>query len=344
MKQILHKSFFAVLLILMSCVTAPSDVDESENLPSSDENYRQTITLLLETFDSILSTTELENELTILYRKIRPIFASGQILVVAEGEELRSSLERSKVSFDTENSRVIISLHASILDNAEQNPVSAMSEFAGKLGLVDAFLQHGSNIVEIFQDPLEFYLAQMDGIYLQTLFLRDFASSLYGDAHIDPYEDYLLQGLTVDNFNSLSLFVWGIDRNIIYSMLGLSTQLGNNEVNLVDYVHEVWELGLEIRDTMEQARRLFEESGTMEGADGEVARRNMYIASTSANTYRTLGSIIFSSALGVASSEEYDDLQEEIQEIDQIYNLLELLINEVDDFRKNYREQYLAGF
>ena len=362
MKKILLKPFFTtiVLLILVACTsTAPFESDETGDEPrdeprgelgdeankTSGDDYQQSIITLLETFDGILSTAELENELTIFYQKVRPLLVKGQIQAEVDKGKLSTNLERSQLRFDTQNSQIIISFHVSILDGLESNPVSALSEFAGKLVFMDTFLQYGESIVEIYQNPLEYYLAQMDGAYLQTLFLRDFARPLYGEERMGPYENYLLQGLAADDLSSMSLFVWGIDRDIIYSMLGLSTQLGEKEVSLEDYVHEVLQLGLEIQDNIEQSSRLFEESGEAEDADGEVARRSIYIAVTSANTYRSLGSVIFSNALNkVSSEEEYEKLEGQILEIQQIYGQLEPLIQDLSDFRKNYQTQYFSDF
>ena len=379
MKKIALKSLIIIVLIFAGCASAPPEfdgsepdepeIDESESrageipraaetpgeIPRAaetpapdetpDEDYQQSIITLLETFDGILITAELENELTLLYRKVRPLLSGGQIQVQVDKGDPGTNLERSQLRFDSSSSKIIISLHVSILDDLESNPVPALSEFAGRLVFMDDFLQHGEDVVELYQNPLEYYLAQMDGIYLQTIFLRDFARPIYGEEQIGPYENYLLQGLAVDGLSSISLFAWGIDREIIYSMLGLSTQLGEKIVSLEGYVREVLQLGREIRDNLEQSRRLFEESGEVEGVDGEVARRGIYIAATSANTYRSLGSIIFSNALNTVSSEEdYKELEEEILEIQQIYNFLEEFIQDLAVFRKDYQKQYFSDF
>lgn len=357
MKQKLCKFSIIVLLMVAGCATVPSDnaddadnVAEAGNAAAADnseagdfetEDYRQSIIVLLETFDGILTSAELGNELTEVYNAIRPAFSADKIRVLPDLGEFKNSLERSQVRVD--GSRVAISLHESLLQDIETNPVPALGEFASELPFVAAFLQHGADIVELYQDPIEFYLSRMDSLYLQTIFLRDFALPLYGEEAMGPYENYLLQGLAVDNFNSLSLFVFGIDRNIIYSMLGLSRQVA--EVGRKAYLAEVLQLGQDIRDNLEQSRRLFAESGEAEGDDGEIARRSMYIALSSANTYRTLGSLIFSAVVNNQIAETKDANSDAvILEINQLYNLLELLIGEADEFRKNYQQQYLLDF
>ena len=312
--------------------------------PSTEEDYRQSVITLLETFDGILTASTIENELTALYQKIRPLLAEGRIQVAADRTELRNTLQRSQTYIDEEK-RPVILLHASILDEVKDNPVSALSEFAGKLAFVHTFLQYGETIVELYQNPLEYYLSQMDALYLQTIFLRDFARPLYGEERIGHYENYLLQGLAVDDLSSISLFVWGIDRAIVYSMIGLSKQLGMDSVSVEGYMYEIIQLGIDIRDNMEQSRRLFAESGTDDGTDGDVARRSMYIAATSANTYRSLGSVIISAAIGNFLSEtERITVNDQILEISQIHTLLDLLIGEVAEFRKNYQKNYLSSF
>lgn len=346
-----------LVLVLSSCATAsnsrPSPSVSSANgsnesssrAANSAREYRQTIVSLLETFDALLVSSENTDELRNLYREVRKGFSSGTIQFRPDTRPLESSLRRSRFTIDSETGDAVLLLHHSILDIADDNPVPALSEIAGNISRIGDYIEYGLEISTLYGDPLEYYLANMNSVYLQSIFLRDYAIPVYGEDSLSEYDNYILQSLEVDGFSSLSLFVWGLDKDIIYSMLGLSTQLSSGGVSKEAYVEQVLQLGEEIRDNMEQSRRLFQESGSGEGDDRSVARRTMYIAATSARTYRTLGSVIFSTVINERfSSLEFEENKESIEEINRLYALLQTLLAEVDEFRREYRNDYLEGF
>ncbi len=346
----LYRFCTATLLIMVFIIMLFSACASPPRVPETGEAgqkaiYQLRIETLLRTFDSIVSTSEALGDIENLYSEVRKNLTQGNIRFVADTGELSSSLRRSRFTLNRQNGMAVVFFHSSLLDEIETNPVPALGEYAGLLANLRDYQEYGSGIEELYTDPLEFYLANMDRSYLQAQFLKDYAIPLYGREKLGEYEYYLLQSLEVDGFSSHSLFVWGIDKDIVYSMLGLSTQLGRGQVDLHGYVEQVLQLGNEIRDNFEQSRRLFAESGEEQGDDGEIARRNMYIAATSANSYRTLGSVIFSSIVNVNFGEnEYREYSIQLEEIDALYSLFEVLLTEVTDFRREYRKDYLSGF
>lgn len=354
-----RRALAGVLCILVlgfaSCATTPepgrsADPDGGRDSAAGEaggtaDEYRSTLVSLLETFDALVVSAENDDELAALYREVRKHFGSGTIRFRTDTRELESSLRRSRFTIDSRTGNAVLLIHYSLLDMADENPVPAMSEIAANISRIGDYIEYGLDMSTLYSDPLEYYLANMNAVYLQSIFLRDYALPVYGEESLSDYDNYVLQSLEVDGFSSLSLFVWGLDKDIIYSMLGLSTQLSNGGVSKEAYVEQVLQLGREIRNNMEQSRRLFQESGDSEGDDRSVARRTMYIAATSARTYRTLGSVIFSTVINERfSAGEYEEHAEKIEEVNQLYALLKTLLSEVDDFRREYRSDYLGGF
>jgi hypothetical protein len=350
---LVHKVFFPAaaiaLLVFAGCAGAPEPLDTSPGAGDgaylAPEVYRQRIVSLLETFDGIVMTADEDDELAMVYREIRPLLVEGAIRVQADFEPMDSPFSRGRFTLDGDSGTAVLLIHHSLLEGADENPVPALTSYAGLIAFLQDYADYRGEVENLYADPLEYYLARMDAIYLQGLFARDFALPLYGEQSFSDFEYYVLQSLEADGFSTHSLFVWSIDKDIVYSMLGLSTQYGRGGVSTADYVEEVLLLGREVRDNMERSRRLFEESGEGEGDDRRVARRAMYIASTSANTYRTLGSVIFAAMIeSVASDEEFEANSDALAEINEIYSLLEAMIGELADFRREYREEYLSSF
>ncbi len=347
--QLTGAALIATALFFSSCASTPDSAVAPEQTPGvsglSGEEYRERIATILETFDGIMMTAEGESELVSLYRSVRPLLVDGRVRVQPDFAVDDNSFSRGRFTLDEENSRAVILIDSRLIDESPVNPVPALSSYAGMLAHMQDYQAYGSDITAFYADPLEYYLAQMDAIYLQGIFVRNFALPLYGEEGFSDFEYYVLQSLEIDAFSSHSLFVWSIDKDIVYSMLGLSTQFSRAQVSAADYVEEVLLLGREVRDNLERSRRLFSESGEAGGDDGEVARRSIYIAATSANTYRTLGSIIFSTIIANRFEDgDFEEYEESLREINEIYGLLELLLEGTGEFRSEYRREYLASF
>jgi hypothetical protein len=340
----------ATLAVLLSaCASIPDNTDPQDNSEPLLEaaEYQARIETLLETFDGIAMTAEGESELVQVYREIRPLLVEGRIRVQVDYREPESRFASGRFTVNSENGLAVLQIHHRLLDIADENPVPALTSYAGLIAYLQDYRIYGEEVIELYRDPLEYYLARMDAIYLQGLFVRDFALPIYGESSFSDFEYYVIQSLEVDGFSSHSLFVWSIDKDIVYSMLALSTQFSRDEVSAGDYIREVLLLGRDLRDAMETSRRLFEESGMDDGTeaqgnDRDIARRNMYIASASAKTYRTLGSLIFGAMVDSRLSEEdFATFEDSLAEIDELYSLLELLLEDLGDFPGEYRQEYL---
>lgn len=338
------------LALLASCASTSDGLQDGQQPGSvSESDYKADIASLLETFDGIIITGPQDNQLSRAYMQIRPLLAAGEIRVQADFQPPNDPFIRGRFTMDSQKGTPVLLINHELLDMASENPVPALSAYAGLIAHLQDYSEYRQDIGELYSDPLEYYLAQMDALFLQGVFIRDYALELYGEQSFTDMEYYFLQSLEVDGFSSHSLFVWGIDKDIVYSMLGLSTQYAHDEVSAAEYSQKVLALGRDIRDNFALSRQLLRENqsdtGDGQSSDDAIARRTLYIAATSANSYRTLGSLIFSTMVADGfSDDDYAQLGDQLSEINELYALLGSLLEELGEFPREYRKEYLETF
>lgn len=318
-------------------------ISGAESTPSSNEEYRALLTDILRVLDDLILSGPPEGEVRAIYSMVRIAMNEDRVQLALGNEDLdrlQSVYFSADGSADQPGYLVIAPSYFELLSS---QPSLALSLMVEAMGHAANFLRLGEEFGARYDEALDLYLFSMDALYLQTLFVDQYLASSY---HLSPFEEYLLESLTVDNLSSVSLFFRGVDQDIVYSLLEQSQAVRQGRLSLNDFLRRVEEL---VALLSSQYQDLFSmpiapsEPGT---DDAEFLERSRYITTVSTGSYLKYGvwviNLLFSEMQPEIQGSE--SLSSSVRQLNESSAQLYQLFLDASYDVLPYRESFISNF
>lgn len=260
-----------------------------------DQQLGQRFSGLLRTIDDLLVTSQPgeEDEVRKMYQQVRPALRSRDILILFSRDQLEGIDKLSSVYFSYHENQAYLVINPTLFDLSDRYPSLALSLVVEALVHVRNYLELGEQFQTSYSQPVERYLYSMDALYLQTLFISRY---LAGGYSLSGYEEYLVQALEVDKLASASLFLRGVDQDIVYSLIEHNSLVRDNEITLAEYLTKIGDLLTRLQKNFQDSQAAYQElKADAEshvpdaGDDLAFAARQRYITTVSTGTFLKYG-------------------------------------------------------
>ncbi len=118
-----------------------------------------------------------------------------------------------------------IAVNHALLDSARTRPTLAMTIIMHEMKHARDFFAVGEAYKEYMKNRLESFMYEMDAIFIEALFIRDFLRPRYKD--LTGFERYVLASLEKDNLASVASIFLETDMDLTYDLYELGKKLDN---------------------------------------------------------------------------------------------------------------------
>lgn len=119
------------------------------------------------------------------------------------------------------NSR--IELNHALIDSAKKTPTLAMAMIMHEIKHAHDYFRIGDRYKAYMKNPLEEFMYEMDSLFIEALFIRDFLVPRY--KNLTDFERYVLASLEKDNLASVALVFMEEDMDLTYDLYKLGKKL-----------------------------------------------------------------------------------------------------------------------
>ncbi len=116
-----------------------------------------------------------------------------------------------------------IQLNNALLDSAKKRPTLAMTMILHEMKHAHDYFSIGDRYRECMKNRLEGFMYEMDALFIEALFIRDFLAPRYKD--LTDFERYVLASMEKDNLASVALVFMQEDMDLTYDLYDLGKKL-----------------------------------------------------------------------------------------------------------------------
>lgn len=225
-----------------------------------------------------------------------------------------------------EGTKARIEVNQYLVDRATKSPTLAMTMIMHEMKHARDYFTIGEPYKKYMENPLERFMYEMDALFIEALFVRDFLSPRY--KNLTAFERYVLESLEKDNLASVAAVFMSVDMDLTYSLYELGKKLDTG-MSCTDYFVEFSRRGKEV----------FEKPL---GKDGF----RKYQGLIAVKTYATLASPLVDGAMARNKRCKPDEHKALVGEINGYVDRGNVLMKEnnafIDDYIKQVRKSYFT--
>lgn len=232
---------------------------------------------LLTSLDQLIVQGSKESKVFQTYQTVRDQMLGGKLLFIVDGKSSNTNLLQS--TYFSPNPKGISWIVADplLLDRAKTQPDLAMALILNAMVFSEGFFSDNAKFQLVFQDTLQSYLYSMDALYIQALFIRDYLKPHY--PKLSDYNQFLSDTLDFENMSGASMFVLGVDQDVVYGLKHFEGQIRDRTLSPVDYLSKVGDMVTEIDTKLSKAIELGRANTKVATKDDtEVSERQRYMA------------------------------------------------------------------
>ncbi len=247
-----HVPIVVLTLIMIVCgITAGAAcASEAQKVPhgaesvSSDQERERILRELIDELDRIMSPPyekQPGNNVRDVYLAVKDRMVRGDVVwsVVSDGKtEVNAAFTPAH-----EGTKARIEVNQYLIDHAKKSPTLAMTMIMHEMKHARDYFTIGEPYKEYMKNPLEQFMYEMDALFIEALFVRDFLQPRY--KNLTPFERYVLESLEKDNLASVAALFMAEDMDLIYSLYGLGKKLDAG-MSCTDYFVEFSRSGKEV--------------------------------------------------------------------------------------------------
>ncbi|MBN1648207.1 MAG: hypothetical protein JW874_09255 [Spirochaetales bacterium] len=202
----------------------------------------------------MLANGDPEHPVSRLYNDVAEYLHNGRIRMdiyrEADYPDERGVLFRFIDSTDRQGKMdLVLAFPREMLIQYGSNRAALMSRYVYSLKQLHDFISNEQAYRAAMHNRLEKYVHDMDALYYQAMFLKDYSE--LGDSDIGDYEKLLIRSLKEDNLGRASLYLKKTDMDLLYAMYRLRVRCIDQEMTLSDYLASLVLLGEKV---LEQVR------------------------------------------------------------------------------------------
>lgn len=129
----------------------------------------------------------------------------------------------------------LIEVNGALIDIANSRPTLAMSMLMHEMKHARDYFTVGETYKEHMKNSLEEFMYEMDALFIEALFIRDYLAPRYKD--LTAFEQYVLASLENDNLASVALVFMAVDMSLTYRFYGIGKELDSG-MSCKDYFAE----------------------------------------------------------------------------------------------------------
>jgi len=279
-QPVLFLSFF-----LLSCSGLFAQLSPVSPLATPKEitEHQERLRAALKYFDALILGGPVNGTVKNIYSDVRPTIAAGKVQFQIDSTKT-NVVDGILINQDGQHIKFEISIGIMRVD--KQYPGFLFGYLCEGTSLLRAALKASSN--PYHPDTIQKFYDAMDALYLHAVFLRDFQGAMGRNLH--PFETYLVQSLENDTSSGLapmsgaSMYVLGIDAQLIYSFAELGGQAQQGFIDGETYLNKVIKLSDRLTETLKQAH-----TGIPKASDGKLKLESRYISEVSALSLLSYG-------------------------------------------------------
>ncbi len=196
--------------------------------------------------DDMLLSGNPASEVLAMYTLVRTAMNQQNIQVVFERDYLLQDEQVLQTVYFSADQDVSGSAPGYIVMNSYFFRLMDEAPSLGFSLLIEA-MSHGYHFLTLGSDdffleyslPVERFLYAMDGVYLKALFISRYLSGVFS---LTPYEEYVIQSLEVDGLASISLYVRGVDQDIVFAMAEQADAVRDGYLPLDIFLEQIQDL------------------------------------------------------------------------------------------------------
>lgn len=331
-----HHVLIAALIaaLIVGCALAPGahvaaekNVPQGKSIQTSREERERVLRGLIDEIDRIMAPPYEKkpgNEVREVYVSVKDRMVRGGLTWFITDDEEKEP--RAGFVPPQEGKGPRIEVNHSLVDSAGTEPTLAMTMIMHEMKHARDYFTIGEPYRKYMEDPVERFMYEMDALFIEALFVRDFLSPQY--KNLTPFEQYVLESLEKDNLSSVAMAFMAADMDLTYSLYGLGKKLDSG-MSCKDYFDEFSRLGKEV----------FEKPL---GKDGF----QKYQSLISIKTYTALASPLIGGAMARNRRCKLDEHKAAVGEIDGYIDRGNALMREhqafIEDYIKQVRKAYFT--
>lgn len=173
------------------------------------------------------------NEVRVVYLQVKEKMKAGSLVwsILNDGKnEIFAAFTPEQ-----EGKNPCIQLNHALIDSAKQAPTLAMTVIMHEMKHAHDYFKIGDKYNAYMKNPIERFMYEMDSLFIEALFIRDFLTPRYKD--LTDFERYVLTILKNDNLASVALVFMKEDMDLTYDLYKLGKRLDKG-MNCKEYFAE----------------------------------------------------------------------------------------------------------
>ncbi len=326
-----HILFMAVAMIACMGAVSPKvcagagRAPQTESSGAADQERERTLRGLIDDLDEIMQPPydkKPGSEARAVYLAVKEQTINGGLTwaIINDGKkEVFASFAPAE-----KGTMARIAVNHALLDSAKTHPTLAMTVIMHEMKHARDYFTIGEKYEEYMKNRLENFMYEMDALFIEALFIRDFLSPRY--KNLTAFEQYVLASLEKDNLASVATSFMAVDMDLTYDLYGLGKELDNG-MSCKDYF-----TGFSTR-----GKSVFEQPIPRE--DFEKYRKLITV-----KTFATLSAPLVDGAMARNKRCKQDEYKGEVEELNGFIDRGNALVREHRDFMNGYIKQVRQKF
>jgi hypothetical protein len=302
------------------CAGTLGRASQTENVQAVDQERERTLRGLIDDLDEIMQPPYEKKP----GNEVRAVYFAVKEQMIHEGltwsiiEDGKREVSASFVPA-AKGKTARIEVNHALLDSARTHPTLAMTVIMHEMKHAHDYFTIGDEYKKYMKNRLEEFMYEMDALFIEALFIRDFLSPRY--KNLTVFEQYVLASLEKDNLASVAVVFMAVDMDLTYDLYGLGKKLDNG-MSCKDYFTEFSARG----------KAVF--APPIPSVDFQMFRRLVTIT-----TFATLAAPLADGAMARNKRCKQDERKGAIGELNGYISRGNALIREHQDFISGYKKQ-----
>ena len=142
--------------------------------------------------------------------------------------------------------KVILNISPFLINLYKKRPSLVFSILIYDFWHISAYFTQTEYVLDTQNNPVEQYRSNMEAMYIQTLFIKDYM--LVNEFKISEYENNLLLSLEDNNLAAASIYLYKLDMDLVYYLDDYWLSVKNNSRISEAFLEEIRRLGSDLKN------------------------------------------------------------------------------------------------